>query len=137
MTLTSQQAALLLCCIPNLGPRSIKKLIDHCNGANNVLKAPIDKLLEINGIGTSFLKYLRRWKPYLTDVKKEEKRIKVQGLQLFIYGEEDYPLALSHTADPPVVFFQKGKVNWKNPRIISIVGTRTPTRAGFVFVKLY
>ena len=130
MTLTSQQAALLLCCIPNLGPRSIKKLIDHCNGANNVLKAPIDKLLEINGIGPSHLKHLRRWKPYLTDVKKEEKRIKVQDLQLFIYGAEDYPLALSHTADPPIVFFQKGKVNWKNPRIISIVGTRTPTRAG-------
>lgn len=48
MTLTSQQAALLLCCIPNFGPRRIKKLIDHCNGAINVLEAPIDKLLEIN-----------------------------------------------------------------------------------------
>ena len=84
MTLTSQQAALLLCCIPNLGPRSIKKLIDHCNGANNVLKAPIDKLLEINGIGPSHLKHLRNWKPYLAQVKKEGKRIKAQGLKLFM-----------------------------------------------------
>jgi len=130
MTLTSQQAALLLCCIPNLGPRRIKKLIDQCNGAINVLEAPIDKLLEINGIGPSHLKHIRSWKPYLADLKKEGKRIKEQDLKLFIYGEENYPLALSHTADPPTVFFQKGRVNWKNPRIISIVSTRTPTRAG-------
>jgi len=130
MTLTSQQAALLLCSIPNLGPRRIKKLIDHCNGASNVLKVSIDKLLEINGIGSSHLKHLRFWKQYLAAVKKEEKRGKELGLKFFIYGEENYPLALSHTADPPIVFFQKGKVNWKNPRIISIVGTRTPTSAG-------
>lgn len=130
MTLTSQQAALLLCCIPNLGPRRIKKLIDQCNGARNVLQSPAVKLLEINGIGPSHLKYLRQWKQYLTAVKKEEKRSKEQGLELFIYGEENYPLALTHTADPPIVFFQKGKVNWKNPRVISIVGTRTPTVAG-------
>jgi len=110
MILTLQQAALLLCCIPNLGPRRIKKLIDHCSGATNVLKVTVDKLLEINGIGPSHLKHLRNWKPYLAQVKKEEKRIKAQGLKLFIYGEENYPLALSHTADPPTVFFKKGKL---------------------------
>lgn len=65
MTLTSQQAALLLCCIPNLAPRRIKKLIDHCNRATNVLKATEYKLLEINGIGPSHLKPLRSWKSYL------------------------------------------------------------------------
>ena len=111
MTLTSQQAALLLCSIPNLGPRRIKKLIDQCNGASNVLKVSIDKLLEINGIGPSHLKYLGQWEQYLAAVKKEEKRCKEQGLQLFIYGEENYPLTLTHTADPPIVFFPKGKVN--------------------------
>ena len=95
-----------------------------------MLKVTVDKLLEINGIGPSHLKHLRNWKPYLAQVKKEEKRIKAQGLKLFIYGEENYPLALSHTADPPTVFFQKGEVNRGNPRIISIVGTRTPTGAG-------
>ena len=130
MTLTHQQAALLLCCIPNLGSRRIKKLIDHCKGVNNVLQSPPDKLLAIKGIGLSHLKNLRRWKQYLPQVKKEEKRAAQQGLTLFIYGQENYPLPLTHTADPPIVFFQQGTVNWKNPRIISIVGTRTPTTAG-------
>jgi len=130
MTLTSQQAALLLCRIPNLGPRRIKKLIDHCDGAKNVLKATLDKLLQINGVGPSHIKYLEGWKAHLPQLKKEEKRIKSQGLKPFIYQEKDYPLTLTHTADPPTVFFQKGTVNWKNPRIISIVGTRRPTAAG-------
>ena len=74
MTLTSQQAALLLCRIPNLGPRRIKKLIDHCDGAKNVLKATLDKLLQINGVGPSHIKYLERWKAHLPQLKKEEKR---------------------------------------------------------------
>jgi ERCC4-type nuclease len=74
MTLTSQQAALLLCCIPNLGPRRIKKIIGHCGGATNVLKVTVDKLLEINGIDPSHLKHLRNWKSCLAQVKKEEKR---------------------------------------------------------------
>ncbi len=48
--------------------------------------------------------------------KKEEKRIKEQDLKLFIYGEENYPLVLSHTADPPIVFFfKKGKLIGKTP----------------------
>ena len=73
MTLTSQQAALLLCRIPNLGPRRIKKLIDHCDGAKNVLKATLDKLLQINGVGPSHIKYLEGWKAHLPQLKKEEK----------------------------------------------------------------
>ena len=130
MTLTSQQAALLLCRIPNLGSRRIKKLIDHCDGAKNVLKSSTDKLLQINGVGPSHIKYLKGWKAYLPQVKKEEEWIKSQGLKPFIYHDKNYPLCLTHTADPPIVFFQKGTVNWKNPRIISIVGTRRPTAAG-------
>ena len=84
MTLTHQQAALLLCCVPNLGPRHIKKLIDHCKGVNNVLQSPPDKLLEIKGIGRSHLNNLRQWKQYLPQVKKEEKRAVQMGLKLFM-----------------------------------------------------
>lgn len=130
MTLTPHQAALLLCRIPNLGARSLKKLIDHCNGALPLLASSSTKLLQINGIGPSHLRYLSAWKAYLPQLKKEEEMIKKQQLQAFAYGEKEYPLTLSHTADPPTVFFQKGNVNWHNPRIISIVGTRTPTTLG-------
>lgn len=80
MTLTSQQAALLLCCIPNLGPRRIKKLIDHCNGATNVLKATEYKLLEIYGIGPSHLKLLRR-EILFNHCKKRGKKDKSTGLK--------------------------------------------------------
>lgn len=130
MNLTSQQAALLLCCIPNLGLRGSKKLIDHCKGVEQVFYTSTDKLLKINGVGPFHLKYLKHWKQYLSQVGKEEKTIKKQDLQSFVYGEKNFPISLTHTADPPLVFFQKGKVNWNNPRIISIVGTRTPTAQG-------
>ena len=91
MTLTSQQAALLLCRIPNLGPRRIKKLIDHCDGAKNVLKATLDKLLKINGVGPSHIKYLEGWKAHLPQLKKEEKRIKKS--RAFLWATISIPCA--------------------------------------------
>lgn len=107
MTLTSQQAALLLCCIPNLGPRRIKKLIDHCSGATNVLKATVDKLLEINGIGPSHLKHLRNWKPYLAQVKKEEKKDKSTGLKvIYLWGRKLSTCTKSY-GRPSHCFFSK------------------------------
>jgi len=64
MTLTSQHAVLLLYCIPNLGPRRTKKLIAHCNGAINVLEAPIDNSLEINVIVPSHSPFQQQLRYY-------------------------------------------------------------------------
>lgn len=61
MTLTSQQAALLLSRIPKIGLRTAKKLIDHCKSAKSVLDTPTSKLLKINGIGPSHIKELSFW----------------------------------------------------------------------------
>ncbi|MGB1449275.1 MAG: DNA-processing protein DprA [Flavobacteriaceae bacterium] len=130
MTLTSQQAALLLCRIPKLGLRSCKKLIDHFGSAKKVLEAPVNKLLQVSGIGPSHLRQIATWKTYLPEVKKEEKNLISTATTPFVYQSKNYPLTLTHTSDPPVVYFQQGRVNWSNPRIISIVGTRTPTGEG-------
>ena len=109
MTLTSQQAALLLCCIPNLGPRRIKKLIDHCNSAINVLEAPIDKLLEINGIGPSHLKHIRSWKPYLDDLKKRGKKDKRTGFKaVYLWGRELSTRIITYSRPSDCFFSKRG-----------------------------
>lgn len=135
MELTSLQAALLFCRLPNLGPRSAKKLIDECGSAKNILQEESSKLLKINGIGQSHLAGISQWKSVLPQLEKEEKFLQKKKLTPFVYGQKDYPITLTHINDPPPVFFQKGTVNWENKRVISIVGTRKPTARGIAFCQ--
>ncbi len=86
--------------------------------------------MQISGIGPTHVHQLAKWKAYVQRVKREEKVLLSKAISSLLYGTENYPITLTHTADPPVVFFQQGKVNWSNPRIISIVGTRSPTKEG-------
>ena len=116
--------------MPKLGPLKTKQLIDLFNGRENILKATKDNLLKIKGIGPSHWKEISQWEKHLSAVRKEEKFLQKANLQLFAYGDAQYPVTLQNTADPPTVFFQKGEVNWQNKRILGIVGTRMPTRQG-------
>ena len=135
MNLTYKQAALLLTRLPKIGPRTAKKLLDHFPDPARLFTAPSAKLLEINGLGESHLQAIGRWKTLLPLLKKEEKEIKKQGLKVQAYGESTFPLPLSFTVDPPAAFFQLGEVDWKNPRSLSIVGTRAPTSRGLALCR--
>ena len=130
MTLTHKQAALLLTRLPKIGSRTAKKLIDHYRTPQKLFTDKAIQRAKIRGIGQLHLQAFNNWKDYLPQLKTEEKKIKKSSLEVQAYGEKTYPLPLSFTADPPIAFFQLGQVNWKNPRILSIVGTRSPTRSG-------
>ncbi|MBS7787556.1 DNA-processing protein DprA [Flavobacterium sp. CYK-55] len=51
------------------------------------------------------------------------------------FKDADYPSALEHCTDAPVLLFSKGHFNFKNRKIISIVGTRQATAAGIEFCR--
>lgn len=133
MSITSHQAALLLCRLPKVGSLTAKKLIDQQGSPLKVLEAKLFELKKIRGIGPSQLASLQNWTSYLSAITEEETFMTKQQLKAFVYGQKHYPTTLAHTADPPTVFFQKGSVNWANQRIISVVGTRTPSPAGREF----
>jgi len=130
MSITSQQIALLLHCLPKIGPVKIKQLIDFFKERSKILEVNNHKHIKIKGIGPAHLSEIRRWEMHLISVKKEEKFFQKKGLKLFAYGDKNYPITLQNIADPPTVFFQKGEVNWANRRIISVVGTRVPSEQG-------
>ena len=107
MPLTSLQAALLFCRLPKLGPRSVKKLIDHSGDVKNALQQNPDKLLEISGIGKSHLKEISQWKAVLPKLKKEEIFIKKMGLTPYIHGEKTILLPLRIAVILQPFFFKK------------------------------
>ena len=59
------------------------------------------------------------------------------NIKIIAFTEKEYPERLKHTVDSPILIFQKGKIEFKQQRIISIVGTRNITNYGKTFLKQF
>ena len=75
MKLTYEQAALLLCRLPKIGPRTAKKLIDHLSDPQEAFSSRLHILEKINGLGESHRIALAQWKaalPFLEEVDAKQ-----------------------------------------------------------------
>ncbi|WP_194768236.1 DNA-processing protein DprA [Tamlana sp. I1] len=120
--------------VPNIGDVTAKKLIAHCGSAEAVLNEKKHNLLKIDGIGQVILSELH--KPHhLKEAEKELTFIRNNAIQVSYFESETYPEKLKHCIDGPILLFQSGKINLKQQRIISIVGTRKITTNGVAFCE--
>lgn len=51
------------------------------------------------------------------------------------YRQDEFPLLLNHIHDGPLLLFYRGKPFPRSDKIVSIVGTRKPTKDALVFTK--
>ena len=138
-TLMSEKELLSLLTLqhtPNLGDGTIKKLIQQFGSAEEVLKQSKTTLLTIDGIGNHKLSAFGEDK-YYAFAKEELSFIQSNDIKATTYTDIDYPQRLKYCIDGPVVLFSRGNINWNNPRIISIVGTRKITTYGEQFLKKF
>ncbi len=112
-----------------IGDLNAKKLIKYCGNAKAVFTEKQQNLLKIDGIGAFKLKGLKE-KSLLSRAEKELDFITKNNIKLITFIDEDYPENLKHCADSPILFFSKGKINFKQRHILSIVGTRNMTNYG-------
>lgn len=113
-----------------------KKLIAHCGSAQNVLAEKKNVLGKINGIGSVVLNHLFDTSNLLA-AEKELRYIQKNSLIPCYYQSDKYPSRLKQCIDGPLLMFQDGNINLKNPRVISIVGTRKMTLYGRDFVNQF
>lgn len=136
MDATDLQYVLALQHVPNLGDGSAKKLIRHFGSARAVFQEKKSSLLKIDGIGNFKLQNLFE-KEHLNAAEEELKYIEKNGIQCFYYLDADYPERLKHCWDGPILLFQKGNVELKHKKIISLVGTRRATVSGVNFCRQF
>ncbi|CAM4082359.1 DNA-processing protein DprA [Gillisia limnaea] len=122
--------------IPNLGDSTAKKLIRHLGSAEAVLKAKKESLLKIDGIGSIKLKGLHD-AVHLHAAETELKYIQDNTIGYTYYQDHDYPEKLKHCNDGPILLFSRGKIDLKNKKIISVVGTRNVTIHGTAFCERF
>ena len=134
MTASELHAMLTLQHIPNLGDASIKRLLQQFNSAEELLKAKKSELLKIDGIGGAKLKEFYK-KDHAHAAEEELKFISEHNIEYAAFNEAHYPERLKHCIDGPVLLFQKGRINLKGRKIISIIGTRKVTTQGIAFTE--
>jgi DNA processing protein len=125
---------LILQAAEGIGVINAKKLISYCGSAQAVIEEKSKNLEKIPGIGSYTIKGLKNTSLY-HDAEKELEFINNNNIDALAFTEENYPKNLKHCVDGPILIFQKGNVNIKEQRIISIVGTRMITNYGKSFLE--
>ncbi|AWK07358.1 DNA-protecting protein DprA [Flavobacterium crocinum] len=111
-----------------------KKLLQSFGDAQSIFKAKDKQLAVIDGIGSVLLKNLKD-KSVFEKAEKELSFIKNNKVQTSFFQDESYPERLKHCVDAPILIFSAGNFNFKNRKMISIVGTRQITSYGSEFCR--
>lgn len=134
MNSSDLQYILALQQVPNMGDATAKKLIRHFGSAEAVFKEKKTNLLKIDGIGKQKIAGLGD-AIHFQQAEKELEFIANHHIKCLYYKDEDYPEKLKHCLDGPILLFQRGNINLKNRKIISLVGTRKATTSGINFCE--
>lgn len=111
-----------------------KKLIIATGDVRQIFEEKPTNLLKINGIGMHVIRQLKD-SIIIKNADRELEYIEKNKIQYSYFLDDDYPKNLLQCIDGPILFFKDGKIDFKNERIISIVGTRNMTAYGRDFCK--
>ena len=120
--------------VDGVGDIIAKKLLTHFGSASAVFNARASQMASIDGIGSILMKNLKD-KIVFEKADQELKFIRNNNIDVSFFLEEKYPERLKHCIDGPVLLFSSGNIDFKNRKIISIVGTRQITSYGTEFCK--
>lgn len=115
--------------IPGLGDHLIRQLISYCGSAEKVFHLPKGKLLRVPGIGTITADAIKKGKPYVR-AEKELRRAEREDAKLLFYTDKDFPSRLRQINDAPTLLYTKGNMDFENPKMVGIVGTRKASEYG-------
>ena len=115
-----------------IGDILAKKLIVNVGDVEQIFKEKSAYLQKINGIGSHALKHLFDVKN-LKSAETELNYILKNNIKYTYFLEDDYPTNLHNCIDSPILLFKDGDLDFKNDKIISIVGTRNVSSYGRTF----
>jgi DNA processing protein len=124
--MTRLEALIGLNMVCDIGSIRLNKLLRFFHQPENILKAPVDKLNAVSGIGEKIAHEITSLRK--EDIDKEFSLTKKLGLKILTPQDAGYPENLKNIPDPPIVLYVKGQIEEKDKFSIAIVGSR---RASF------
>ncbi len=119
-----------------VGPLTARRLIAHFGGAEEIFRAGRRELQRLPGIGHEIAASLTD-PSLLESAQQQLEWADRAGIGHVSCLDEAYPHRLRPYEDSPVVLYSRGSTDLARPRIVSVVGTRTPTERGKSFVQQF
>lgn len=120
--------------IPLVGAVTARNLVSYCGSVEGIFKAKKSDLLRVPGVGEQTAGNILHYSA-LDEAEKEIEFIDRHGITPVFYLDKNYPQRLRSFSDAPVMLYFKGNTDLNHPRIIAIVGTRTPTPQGLTICE--
>lgn len=130
MLLDELQYQIGLTMLDGIGDVLAKNLVAYCGSAKEVFQTKKAHLEKIPGIGVNLAKSISESKFVLDRAEKEIRFIEKNDITPLFFTDNDYPYRLKNCYDSPVLLYYKGNANLNAEKIVSIVGTRTPSGYG-------
>lgn len=110
-------------CIPGLGNKKYKKLVEYCGSAKEVYHLTRGQLKEIFGIEEKDIEMIfmskKNW-----NLEKEAEKLEKKGISMITMEEDTFPEQLRYLPDCPYALFYKGRMPEENEKMAAIVGAR-------------
>ena len=120
---------LALSSVPGIGPVYAKRLLNHFGEASAIFRASPSSLAKVGGIAGVRANAILHFDQFPM-LEKELAFLEKYSIRCLFFTDKDYPQRLLCCKDAPVLLFYKGKADLNARRIISVIGTRTPTEYG-------
>lgn len=127
--LNDKKSWIALSLVPGIGPIKMRNLIAHFGSPEKVLEAPNDELLAVEGIDAATAKAIVQHKTK-NNLDRELELIHKHQVKVITVEDEEYPLNLKFTFDPPMLIYVKGTLIPEDNIAISMVGARKATGYG-------
>lgn len=120
---------ILLSLVPQIGDVHISMLLEYFKDPLAVFNAKRKELESVNGIGVTRANAIKNCNQHKR-VEKELRFIQKNDIKVLVKGSKGYPQKIVHFQDAPHVLYYKGSVDINFSKIVSIIGTRSPTSYG-------
>lgn len=117
--------------LKGIGPVNARNLVAYCGGVDPIFtdKKLKNTLEKVPRIGPKLIASITD-KKVLPAAEKELAYVRKHKLRMLFYLDAEFPKRLKQAEDAPVILFAKGDADLDVQRMVSIVGTRTPTEPG-------
>ncbi|HWK08286.1 MAG TPA: DNA-processing protein DprA [Puia sp.] len=113
--------------VPGIGPVYARRLIREFGDAKTIFRTDQPLLEKI--CGTKAAGAIINFREF-QELEKELSFLEKYSIRPLFITDKNYPQRLLHCDEIPVLLFYKGNTDLNSPKVIAIVGTRTPTEYG-------
>lgn len=127
--MTEREAYILLNMMNDVGPVSVRRLVEAFGGVLRALEAPLSELQQVRGVGARAADAIVRQRESL-DLEGEIEAARREGIRLVSFVDDEYPALLREIYDPPLALYARGTLEPSDRHAIAVVGSRRTTHYG-------